>query len=239
MKHLNQSNTWLLLVYVISLAYALVLMPIFSDPALPMDAVIYMTVNVSFGYWAVYLLIFALNFEPQTKRKLALSAGVLVFFAVLILTKFEIMMHALNYTFSVFFKLMTDLIDVKIMSLIHGVTASEVESRDLSIGLDALSPILGGMFMGWCVGLFMAGAHKVLRLGMSIKLKDTFLKTHFWGGGIAGAIFGMAILYTLVFTGKGNPTLEQTIGFCFSFFMHVPHLLMCAMHPPQLKQEAK
>ena len=238
MKQLPQSNLWLLLVYMASLVYAVVLMPIYSDPNLPMDAVINMTVNVSFGYWSVYLLVFAFTFEPQLKRRLMLAAGVLVFYGFLLLTHFEIVMHALNYTFSVFFKLMTDLIDVKIMSLIHGITASEAEHQGLKIGLDALSPILGGLFMGWMVGLFMAGAHKVLRLCMSIKLQDTFLQSHFWGGGLSGAIFGMAILYTLVFTGQGNPTFEQTIGFCFSFFMHIPHLLMCAMHPPRLKQEA-
>lgn len=238
MAKLPTSNVWLLLVYMASLIYALVLMPIYSNPKLPMDAVIYMTVNVSFGYWCVYLLIFTLNFEPQKKRKALLVLAVLVFYALLMFSRFEIVMHALNYTFSVFFKLMTDLIDVKIMSLAKGITASQVEKLDLKIGLDVLSPILGGLFMGWFVGLFMAGAHKALRLGMTIKLKDTFLVTHFWGGGFSGAIFGMAILYTLAFTGKGNPALEQAIGFCFSFFMHIPHLLMCATHKPQLAKGA-
>lgn len=233
MKQLPQTNTWLLLVYMLSIVYALVLIPLFSDPNLPMDAVIYMTVNVSFGYWCVYLLLFTLTFEPQKKRKLLLVLGVLAFYAALIFTNFEIVMHALNYTFSVFFKLMTDLVDVKIISLTRGISASEAEKQGLKIGLDAFSPILGGLFMGWCVGLFMAGAHSVLRRLMSIRLKPTFLTSHFWGGGFAGAIFGMAILYTLAFTGKGNPSVEQTIGFCFSFFMHIPHLLMCAKHPPQ------
>ena len=236
MKQLTQGNTWLLVVYMASLLYALVLMPIFSDPAYPMDAVIYMSVNVSFGYWSIYLLVFTLTFEPNNKRRILLALGVLAFYAGLLLTHFEIVMHALNYTFSVFFKLMTDLIDFKIISLAKGITATEAEKQGLKIGLDALSPILGGLFMGWCVGLFMAGAHKVLRLGMSIKLKDTFLVSHFWGGGFLGAILGMAFLYTLAFTGKGNPTLEQTIGFCFSFFMHIPHLFMCAKHPPQIQE---
>ena len=229
------AHRWLLWVYVASVVYSFGLMFFYADPVHPMDAVLRVCVNISFGYWAAYLIGFALRYEPQPGRRWQLALLGVAIFAGLIASHFELLMFMVNYVVSVFFTMMAELTDYKLSGALLGIPPAKVHPDQL-LQLRAVGPLFGGLAMGAFMGLLMGAIHHYERLLMHIpRTGSGWLKAHFWGGSLSGLMVGFGVLYTLTLATGAHPVLEQIGGFSFSLFMHIPHLYIMLKHEHALQ----